>query len=286
MLNLDQWKSCLPSEFPAQLQNQRVEDGGGLISTAIWHTPQAPDFLGGLRKRWTARLLKTGLHKHMIAQFATGSKEAPLSEAQLQGFLDDVRDFLHLPESAWKDCLHISPGQPVRLELWKLLLREMNDPDVNFLDELNTGVRLGVHNGIMASPLWPVQPSTVSDDQDLVQCESSWKSALDQPDVVWQLLQEEIDAGFIEKVPGGLAQLQTDHAHTAAVGKLGLVCAENRAPRLVVDSTVSGVTQNTSIPNRMLLPKISDVLQAAPLTSSGLDLNCFHIGCLKSTSTY
>jgi len=281
LLNLDQWKSCLPSEFPAQLQNQRVEDGGGLISTAIWHTPQAPDFLGGLRKRWTARLLKTGLHKHMIAQFATGSKEAPLSEAQLQGFLDDVRDFLHLPESAWKDCLHISPGQPFRLELWKLLLREMNDPDVNFLDELNTGVRLGVHNDILASPLWPVQPSTVSDDQDLVQCESSWKSALDQPDVVWQLLQEEIDAGFIERVPGGLAQLQTDHAHTA-VGKLGLVCAENRAPRLVVDSTVSGVTQNTSIPNRMLLPKISDVLQAAPLTSSGLDLTAFTLDVSKA----
>ena len=76
-------------------------------------------------------------------------------------------------------------------------------PDFPFLDELHTGVRLGVHNEIPVSPLWPMQPSTISDHQDLVQCESSWKSTLDQPDVVWQFLQEEIDGGFIERVPGG-----------------------------------------------------------------------------------
>ena len=280
-LTLDNWPSCLPSEFPAQPQYQRVEDGGGLVSTAVWHTPQSTDFLGGLRKRWTARLLQTGLHQQMLDQFATGSKDAPFTDAHLQGFLDDMLDFLRVPESARKAVLNITPGQPFRLELWKLLLREMNDPDVKFLDELNTGVRLGVHNDIIASPLWPVQPSTISDDQDLLQCESSWKSALDQPDVVWQLLQEEIDAGFIERVPGGLEQLQAEHSHTA-VGKLGLVCVDNRAPRLVVDSTVSGVTQNTSIPNRMLLPKISDVLQAAPTMSSDLELTAFTLDVSKA----
>ena len=83
----------------------------------------------------------------------------------------------------------------------------MNDPDIAFLDELGSGVHLGVNNDIPASSLWPLQQSTVSDDQELLQCESAWKSALDQPEVVWQLLQDEIDAGFIERVPGGLAQL-------------------------------------------------------------------------------
>ena len=280
-LTLDNWPTCLPSEFPAQPLYQRVEDGGGLVSTAVWHTPQSTDFLGGLRKRWTARLLQTGLHQHMLDQFATGSKDAPFTDAHLQGFLDDMLEILRVPESARQAVLDITPGQPFRLELWKLLLREMHDPDVKFLDELNTGVRLGVHNDIIASPLWPAQPSTISDDQDLIQCESSWKSALDQPDVVWQLLQEEIDAGFIERVPGGLEQLQAEHSHTA-VGKLGLVCADNRAPRLVVDSTVSGVTQNTSIPNRMLLPKISDVLQAAPTMSSDLALTAFTLDVSKA----
>ena len=136
----------------------------------------------------------------------------------------------------------------------------------------------------MLSPLplsWPQQPSTISDDQDLVLCESSWKSALDQPDLVWPLLDEECAAGFIEKVPGGLSQLQREHEHVA-VGKLGLVTAENRAPRLVVDSTVSGVTPNTCIPNRMLLPKILDVLKAAPQDASAVDMIAFTLDVSKA----
>ena len=62
-----------------------------------------------------------------------------------------------------------------------------------------------------------------------MECESSWKSALDLPSVVWPLLEEEIAAGFIEPVPGGLAALKAMHEHVA-IGKLGLVCAENRSP--------------------------------------------------------
>ena len=281
VMALDAWSSSLPLEFAEQPHSTRVEDGGGLISTAVWHTPQAPDILGGLRKRWTARLIQTGLHKHILAHFSTGSKEPPLSEHQLQDFLHDMRQFLEVPVSDWDSFLHPAPGQPFRLDLWKLLLTRMKDPDLLFLDELTHGVRLGVHDEILASPLWPVQQPSISDDQPLLHCESSWKSALDQPEVVWQLLQEEIDAGFIEEVPGGLAQLQKDHAHTA-IGKLGLVCADNRAPRLVVDSTVSGVTQNTSIPNRMLLPKITDVLQAAPMHHSALQMTAFTLDVSKA----
>ena len=280
-LTLSSWASSLSPTFQVQTLAQRVEDGGGLISTAVWHHPQAPDTLGGLRKLWTTRFLNTGLHKQILAHFSTGSKAPPLSGDQLQPFLDDVRDFFNLSEQAWDSALTVAPGQPFRLGLWKLMLQAIEDPDVDFIHQLQDGVRLGVHNVIQPSPLWPLHQSTVADDQDLVQCESSWQSALDQPDIVWQLLQEEIDSGFIERVPGGLAQLQRDHQHTA-VGKLGLVSAENRPPRLVVDSTVSGVTQNTSIPNRMLLPRISDVLQAAPLETSSLELVAFTLDVSKA----
>ena len=55
----------------------------------------------------------------------------------------------------------------------------MNDTDIVFLDELGSGVRLGVNNDIPASSLWPLQQSTVFDDEELLQCEFSWKSALD-----------------------------------------------------------------------------------------------------------
>eukprot|EP00435_Cladocopium_sp_Y103_P041493 s465_g11.t1 len=49
-----------------------------------------------------------------------------------------------------------------------------------------------------------------------------------------------------------------------AIGKLGVVLAEGRSPRLVVDSSISNVTANTILPNHMLLPRISDVIACAP----------------------
>ena len=59
--------------------------------------------------------------------------------------------------------------------------------------------------------------------------------------------------------------MQEQHQRTA-VGKLGVVIAEGRSPRLVVDSSISNVTSNTVIPNHMTLLRISDVMECAPDT--------------------
>ena len=104
----------------------------------------------------------------------------------------------------------------------------------------------------------------MANPEPLLQCCDSWKSAQDHPDIVDQLVEEELQAGFIELVPGGLEELQASYSRTA-VGKLGVVLAEGRSPRLVVDSSISNVTTNTIIPNHLMLPRISDVLACAPL---------------------
>ena len=78
-----------------------------------------------------------------------------------------------------------------------------------------------------------------------------------------ELIQEELEAGFIALVPGGVPDLQQQYQRTA-VGKLRVVIAEGRSPRLVVDSSISNVTANTVIPNHMTLPRISDVMDCAP----------------------
>lgn len=278
---LDKWSYHLSSKFQTQSLINRVEDGGGLISTAVWHSPQAVDHFATLRKAWTTRLFESGLHRQILDRLAQGSSEPPLTIDQLDPFLLDIKQCFALEEPRWAGLLHIESGQPFRLDLWKFLLQCMRDPDADFIDQLKTGVRLGVDFDIPPSPLWPIQQLSTDPEQDLLHCESSWKSAIDQPDVVWPLLEEECRAGFIEKVPGGLDQLQREYP-TTAVGKLGLVCAENRAPRLVVDSTVSGVTANTQIPNRMLLPHISDVLQAAPLESSSVQLVALTLDVAKA----
>ena len=72
----------------------RVEDGAGLCSSASVFPPSQTDVLGPLRKAWTSRLLDSGLHQHNAARLLSGSKEDPLSDAELKPFLDDLRAFL------------------------------------------------------------------------------------------------------------------------------------------------------------------------------------------------
>ena len=44
-----------------------------------------------------------------------------------------------------------------------------------------------------------------------------------------------------------------------AIGKLNVVHAEGKEPRLVLDSTVCGVNPKCNIPERVSLPMVSDV---------------------------
>ena len=81
------------------------------------------------------------------------------------------------------------------------------------------------------------------------------------------LIEAEVRDGFIEHVPGGLECLKQQYIQVA-VGKFGVVIADGRSPRLVVDSSVSNGIANTNIPNHMMLPRISDVLRCAPLQAA------------------
>ncbi|CAE7502271.1 unnamed protein product [Symbiodinium sp. CCMP2592] len=82
------------------------------------------------------------------------------------------------------------------------------------------------------------------------------------PEQVRELLAQEIAEGWIVERPS--VQYLHDHFPAVAIGKLGLVLAEGRSPRLTVDSSISGVTAACQIPNHMLLPRISDVEDCAP----------------------
>ena len=54
----------------------------------------------------------------------------------------------------------------------------------------------------------------------------------------------------------------------SAVGKLGVVLSADRPPRLVVDSSISGVTCHTILPNKAPDPTLQDVRRCLPLDAS------------------
>ena len=163
--------------------------------------------------------------------------------------------------------LQVPHAQPFTLHLSYRLATFLADPDADFLLELVEGVPLGVNEELTPSPAWPIHTVMVAHPEPLVECHDSWTSAQDHPAIVEELMKEELQAGFIAHVPGGVPELKRQYSRTA-VDKLCVVIAEGRSSRLVVDSSISNVTSNTIIfiiPNHMMLPRISDVMDSAPV---------------------
>ena len=258
-LPLDTWQDALPQSLKWPRLPTRVEDGGGLTSTASHMQRPTHDKLAALRSRWFRRLSDTKHCLKTTAALTSGCKEPPLTDAGLQPYIVDMLEVLDDPPG--DHLLQIPAGQPFRLYLWHTLAKFLSDPDA----ELVHGVPLGVNEQLHPSPAWPIHAGVISTPEPLVVCYDSWKSAPDHFSIVEDLIQEELAAGFIALVPGGVPELQERYQLTA-VGKLGVVIAEGRSPRLVVDSSISNVTSNTVIPNHMTLPRISDVIDCAPDT--------------------
>ena len=242
-------------------QIHQVESRMVVVCRAQHMQPQRHDKMAALRSRWFRRLSDSRHCLKITAALLSGCKEPPLSEDELKPYLEDMLEILDCPPGDF--LLDISPGQPFRLKLWHRLATFLRDPDADFLLQLPTGVRLGVNESLTPSPAWPQHSGMLPEEVPLQDCSDSWKSAQDHPEIVQSLIQEELDAGFIAHVPGGIPQLKLMYSKTA-IGKLGVVLAPGRSPRLVVDSSISMVTTNTVLPNHMLLPRIADVIQCAP----------------------
>ena len=178
------------------------------------------------------------------------SKDLPISPTVFGLFKSDLRTFLRVEsDDLWAKLMAVDPGQPFRLNLWHCLSVICYDPDMDFFRILHEGVPLDI-----GSPIPPCKVLFPPESPDasvipLQHCDSAWKSALDHADLVDDLLAAELQEGWIRPISGGDAELSRRYHHTA-VGKLGVVVSSDRPPRLVVDSSVSGVTSNTHLPNK------------------------------------
>ncbi|CAE7256654.1 unnamed protein product [Symbiodinium microadriaticum] len=255
------WRSALPNNPTWPRPRSRVEDGAGVHSSAFWIQPQSKDHLRLLRQSWTTRLCQDRLCLRIADSLRQGIDQPPVSQRELQPFLDDVCDFCGVLPQNRQDFLAIEPGQPFRLNVLEHLLRACDDSEADLCPMLREGVRLGVEFDIPPSKHWPLR-SEEPELADLVICDGAWRSASDNPSQVRELLAAELQEGWIEEY-SSLADIQSAFS-SVAVGKLGLVVAEGRSPRLVVDSSISGVTAASRMPNRIQNPRIADVEACAP----------------------
>ena len=277
VLPLKSWQTALPVKLSWPSIHHRIEDGGGLNSTALWLQPSVHDPLGTLRKRWLQRLCDSKLVVQISAALETGETSDMVSPTQLAPFLDDILSIFQVGSS----ILDIAPEQPFRLKLWQLLASSFGDLEAPFFDLLAEGVPLGVDTPLQPSPYWPFQPYEPISEDPIRCCDSEWKSAIDHASLVDTLLADEIAAGFIEEIAGGDAALKAQYPDVA-VGKLAVIVIEGKSPRLVVDSSVSHVTSRTVLPNHMLLPKRSDVVQCSPVCLATENMQLFSLDVSKA----
>ena len=149
----------------------------------------------------------------------------------------------------------------------------MGDPDTAIFPYLLEGVPIGSDVPIAPSNCFPLQPTPEDYQPPLLSVHhTNWASAEESPEVVQTLIDKEVDAGWVQKFHGTLAEAQSHFEHGLAIGKLGLALSETRPPWLVLDSTICGVNPQCIMPERTTLPTIKDVMRSYPLRGKPCDL--------------
>ena len=151
-------------------------------------------------------------------------------------------------------------GQPYRLHLLRQLAESWGDPDLALLPFLQEGVPTGALSPMPCSRQGPAKPPNASALPELEVCEGNWKTAEEEPESVQSLLDKEICNNWVVATDLTVAEAQRKLPLGVAIGKLNVVFAENKEPRL--DSTVCQVNTRCYLPERLSLPMASDLALA------------------------
>ena len=84
---------------------------------------------------------------------------------------------------------------------------------------------------------------------DFKVCSGNWPGATANPDLLMELLEAELAAGYVVEMPS----LEAARAKwpRVAIGKANVIVAENRNPRLIIDPSISGVNGAALIPETL-----------------------------------
>ena len=69
-----------------------------------------------------------------------------------------------------------------------------------------------MNSQLSPSPAWPPNTAILPDDIPLVERNSAWKSARENLPLDQSLVAEEVAAGCVSMVPGGVAELKSRYA--------------------------------------------------------------------------
>ena len=270
-LNLDSASATIPWKFVGQFPKS-FEDGGGMLSHPDWSDgPRLEqDCFKPLRQTWLRRIMQLQLHKQVLAHFSQTCADPPFSDDQLAPFRKDLVDWLESLNR--KVDWTIRAHQPMHLALMAELSSIMHDADVTLFPSLQEGVSTGFLGDIPKSHVFPLKDNSPPDSTPLSVHMQNWQSAEADLDLTRELVQEEIDKGWVFEFPGDISQAQAEYPTGVSVGKLGVATSDTRPPRLVVDSSICGLNSRCVIPEKSTLPTAKDVLRCFPLRQSSASM--------------
>ena len=249
--DLSLWRNLL-SRNPIS-PGHRITDGAGDRSSANWTIPLSTDTMQPIRQKWIKRILQKQLHLRFAESCKNQQSEPFISDDDITPFFQDINSF---PSHSFD--LTILPHQPCRPKLFHSLLLLSNDADPDIANLLQEGIPSGAFSKLEAAGLWEPNTKPQEEPPDLSVCKDNWMSANKDPVITEQLIQKELADGFIEEIPS-IADAEKRWKQGIALGKLGVVHADNGDPRLVLDSTICGMNGRCHLPEKQRLPNLRHV---------------------------
>ena len=202
----------------------------------------------------------------MKSFFNSGDAQPPFTEEDLIPFKNTLTEFIqsHGLVPDWS----IRADQPMQLSIMAALSRILDDRDTTLFPMLLAGVPTGFDGNISASGCFPQTGDKSDENVPLSVHSTNWQSAESDLPTTRNLVFQELEKGWIYKYDGTLEDAQQEFGDKLAIGKLGLALSDTRPPRLVVDSSICGVNNRCSIPEKTTLPSAQDVMRVYPLRNS------------------
>ncbi len=254
------------------------QDGGGMPSMADWSSPLVgvEDIFRSIRQEVFQSLMDTGDFRILQKAFHEKQSDPPFPAHMVQKFQSMLQEFLlkHDKSPNWS----IPHDQPMHWYILQSLSEIVMDPDVHLFDHLVAGVPTRFQQDIPLSNCFPILTDPVDNSHiHLSVHQTNWKSAEDNIDIARDLVQAEVDAGWVEQFHGTIGDAQSKWPLGVSVGKLGIPLSEHRPPRLVVDSSVCGLNSRCAIPEKGTLPSIKGVQRCFPLRQNTRQLSCLSL---------
>ena len=172
----------------------------------------------------------------------------------------------------------VPPGQPYCLSALSRLSHLIADKDTSLFPALMQGVPTGFDKDIPRShTLRPRRESGVDEGHELLICEGNWKGAEEDPALLQQLIDEELEAGYLEVIPDLETAFRRWGKERVAVGKVNIVKAPGRSPRLVVDNSICNTNHCCHVPEQFSMPSLQDIQSSFPLREDNEEVQGFSL---------